>query len=200
MSLTVPLSFLVVGRLVLRRDPEHIEGRLLLGVGLAWAVTIDLWLPGAWVVPLGLMGTQLLLRYPDGALPSPRWAWFATTCTWVVVLVALGLTVSSESLPDGRPNPLVVPWLQPLVALPLLLVFAILVSVGSIVVRYRRATDRTRAQIRWLSVAAVAVVAVYVVAILASLGYDATHEVDSLQSNWFDAHYPLWVVGLQVAA
>src|SRR4029078_12865182 len=69
-----------------------------------------------------------------------------------------------------------------------------------IVLRYRRATDRTRAQIRWLAVAAVGVVAVYCVAILASCAYDATHDVDSMRSNWFDPHYPVWVVGLQVGA
>jgi hypothetical protein len=199
-ALVVPVSFLVVGWLVLRRYPEHVEGRLLLGVGLAWALTIDLWLPGAWVVPLGLMGTHLLLRYPDGQLPSPRWQRFATTCTWLVVVVAVLVTLAASSTPDGRANPLFVRWLQPLAVLPVLLVGAIVVSVGSIVVRYRRSTDRTRAQIRWLAVAAVGVVLVYALAIVVSLVYDAVHQVDSLQANWFDRHYPVWVLSLQVGA
>ena len=69
-ALALPVSFLAVGWLVLRRYPDNVEGRLLLGAGLAWAVAIDLQLAGAWVLPIGLMGTHLLLRYPDGRLPS----------------------------------------------------------------------------------------------------------------------------------
>jgi hypothetical protein len=198
--LALPVSFLTVGWLVVRRYPDNVEGRLLLGVGLAWAVTINLQLAGAWVVPVGLMGTHLLLRYPDGRLPSVRWAWFATTCTALLVLVPVLVTTASESTPNGHRNPLYVPWTQALVFLPAILLVAMLGSVASIVVRYRRADDRTRAQIRWLAVAAVAIVAIYCVAIAASFTYDAAHQVDTLHSNWFDAHYPLWLLGLQLSA
>ena len=199
-ALALPVSFLAVGWLVLRRYPDNVEGRLLLGAGLAWAVAIDLQLAGAWVLPIGLMGTHLLLRYPDGRLPSPGWGWFATTCTVLIVCGTVFVTTASVSTPDGGPNPFYLSWTQSLVFLPVVLLGAMLVSVGSVVVRYRRASDRTRAQIRWLAVAAVAVVAVYVVAIVSTLTYDAGHQVDRLHANWFDAHYPLWVLVLQTGA
>jgi hypothetical protein len=93
-----------------------------------------------------------------------------------------------------------VPWTEAFVVLPVVLVGAIVVSVASIVVRYRRASDRTRAQIRWLAVAAVLIVVIYCAALVASLGYDARHPVGGLDSNWFDPHYPLWVLALQLGA
>jgi hypothetical protein len=112
------LSFAVVGVVIASRRPENPIGFVLLAIGAAWqfefladgyaryALETD---PGSppwpelvlavtswWFVPaVGLMGTFLLLLFPDGRLPSPRWrmwAWFSAT-TMVITSVATIITV-----------------------------------------------------------------------------------------------------------
>jgi hypothetical protein len=89
-------SFSVVGVLIASRRPRNPIGWILLADGLAWALSAvagnyvqyglvthpgsvprpDLalalsdWL---WVPGVGLIGTYLLLLFPNGRLPSPRW-------------------------------------------------------------------------------------------------------------------------------
>ena len=88
--------FPVVGLLITKRDARNTIGWLMLAIGLvwAWSAVADLYvvygahthpgsLPGvalvaalagwAWVGAIGLMGTFLVLLFPDGRLPSRRW-------------------------------------------------------------------------------------------------------------------------------
>jgi hypothetical protein len=92
--------FPLVGLLIVRRQPRNTVGWLLLGVGLVWAVggATDNYArygllinPGSlpepavaavinaviWAPAIGLMGTFVILLYPDGRLPSQRWRWVA---------------------------------------------------------------------------------------------------------------------------
>ena len=198
LTLVIPISFLAVGWLILRRYPDHVEGRLLLTIGLAWAVILVLPFDGGWVVPVGLMGTHLLLRYPDGRLPSTRWRWFARWCTVMIIVLAVVITTSSQVTSQGIPNGYYVPWTQALVFLIVLFPLSLVVSVGSVFVRYRRSSALARTQIRWLAAAATVIVVLYCAALVASLGYDAQHQLDSTDSNWFAAQYPAWLVTLQM--
>lgn len=199
-TLLVPISFLTVGALVTRREPANVEGRLLLGVGLAWALILVTPFPGAWVVPVGLMGTHLILRFPDGRLPSPRWRWFSYWCTFMIVALTVIITTASRLNDDGSVNPYFVSWTQGLAILLAALPLTLVTCVVSVVVRYRRANDTARAQIRWLAAAAAAIAVIYTAALTVSFTYDAMYQIESTKSSWFQSHYPWWVLTLEMAA
>src|ERR671918_1163026 len=113
--LIVPLSFSVVGLLVALRRPRNPIGWIQLAVGIAWAaltvteayaarvqapdvgalprsdlvVALGGW---AWVPAVGLVGTFLVLLFPDGRLPSPRWrlvAWLSAIDLALIVPTAI---------------------------------------------------------------------------------------------------------------
>src|SRR5207248_1219916 len=59
----------------------------------------------SWVPPILLMGTSLLLRFPDGRLFSPRWRKVEWIALVTLVIVVLGITFSPGNLADfGYPN------------------------------------------------------------------------------------------------
>jgi hypothetical protein len=113
---------------------------------------IDTW---PWLLPVGLMLTQIPLRFPTGQLPSPKWRWFSWySVAALVASTALLSTMTAEVYP-GLPNPVHLPGIagqlppQIIVAVSLFPV-AVIGSLGSLVVRYRRADAPTRAQVRWV--------------------------------------------------
>ena len=68
-----------------------------------------LMVPGnVWVVALGLIGTQLPLRLPDGRLPSPRWIWFSRVTLALIAVACVGMAVQPGRVNDlaGTSNPL----------------------------------------------------------------------------------------------
>ncbi len=118
------LAFPLVGLLVATRRRTSPIGWLLLVIGLGWAVIVGTGgyadyglkhhagsLPradvaagigqAAWAVPVGLMGTFLLLLFPTGHLPSRRWRAVGYAAAFAIV----GCTVVSLLQPgadDGR--------------------------------------------------------------------------------------------------
>jgi hypothetical protein len=80
------------------------------------AVAITGW---TWIPSVGLAGTFLLLLFPDGHLPSPRWRWFAWVVGVGMGVVALTVTLGSKTLADnGYPhvaNPLFIEGIAPVV-------------------------------------------------------------------------------------
>jgi signal transduction histidine kinase len=175
------LTFPAVGFFVLRRRPEARLAWLMVGMGLAaailgpvqgygaYAIEHDLPLgplalaiggPG-WVPFIGVSGFLLLL-FPDGHLPSPRWRWFAWSCGVGLTIVFVTIWFYPGDFADsGYPeivNPIGVRALEPILdAFLFLLLSAPLVVIGgfvSLVVRMRRTTDDVvRHQIRWLAYA-----------------------------------------------
>jgi hypothetical protein len=129
----------------------------------------------AWWSPLGLLPAvfilfpTVVLHFPDGKLPGPRWRW---PFRIVAAVLVLGLFLQAIapwpfSPVDGRfGNPFAVPGVPSGLlavgeATTVLAVLAgLLLALASIVVRFRRSQTLERAQIKWL-VAAVALNCVF---------------------------------------
>jgi hypothetical protein len=111
----------------------------------------DTW---AWLPPIGLLLTQVPLRFPDGALPTPRWRWFSWYTIVTLVIVSAALSMGSVEVYPGIANPVHMAELisNPLVLLACFgaLAIAFVGSLASLVVRYRRAAAVERAQLRWM--------------------------------------------------
>jgi signal transduction histidine kinase len=195
------LTFPVVGFFVVARRPDALLGWLMVAMGVgaalfgvftgygAYAVTHDLPYgpvalalggPG-WVPFIGISG-YLLLLFPDGRLPSPRWRWFSWTCGVALSLVVVFIWFFPGDFADsgfpGIENPLGIDALAPFVDGPftLLLFAAPLLVVGgfvSLVGRMRRTTDDVvRHQIRWLAYAASVMAVFFVMSFLPGLDND----------------------------
>jgi signal transduction histidine kinase len=189
------ILFPIVGVLIASRRPANALGWLMLAIGIfafepisgygvyalasgapggAAAIAATSW---TWIPSVGLAGTFLLLLFPDGHLPSPRWRWFAWVIAVGMCLVALSVTFGAETLADnGHPkvaNPLFAAGLEPfftaLIASLAVIPIGILGSALSLVVRFRRADPTERLQIRWLASAATVVGVVFAITMLASV-------------------------------
>ncbi|MGH2572683.1 MAG: histidine kinase, partial [Actinomycetota bacterium] len=174
----------LVGALIASRRPENPIGWILLagsaGVGVAffaqeyafyalvtnprsapggeWAA----WVSGfAWVVAVIPMIVFLLLLFPDGRLPSPRWrpvAWVSAA----IIAMSFLLVAFSPELDFDVPieSPVGIETLRGVadvafaVLLPIL-VATIVASALSLVIRFRRAHGEEREQIKWLVFAAI---------------------------------------------
>jgi hypothetical protein len=195
-------SFSAVGVLIAVRLPRNAIGWLLLVIGLSWGLVVatDGYLiratelsPGSlpnpslvavisgslWIPPVGLMGNYLILLFPDGHLPSPRWrplAWIAAGAlllSWIAIVFSPG-SLADVGLP-GETNPLGVESLETLlVALQLTIVLipiTIVASAVALVGRYRRSRAEERVQLKWLTAAGATVACLYLVAMAGSLTY-----------------------------
>jgi signal transduction histidine kinase len=207
------LAFPVVGFVVLQKRPRNTLGWLMLAIGLPAAIPFQDYaeyalvkgLPGAtvglalsepgWVPLIGISGFLLLL-FPDGHLPTPRWRWFAWLCGIGLVLLSLAVLFGPGTFGDiGHPeiqNPLGLHVLDLLGGwIYVTTIFAPLVVVGGAVAvfrRLRRARDPVeRQQLRWLAWAAVLIAGAYVFAFIPELIFG------SEQSNWNDVFASLAV-------
>ncbi|WP_283135377.1 sensor histidine kinase [Rhizohabitans arisaemae] len=115
--------------------------------------------------PLLILVTPLvLLFFPDGRLPSPRWRWAAGLSLGAGALAVLifmtipwriqspgrswpGLDLTSLPVPDGV-------WHVLLPAAPALILLSLPVPVASFVHRFRGSSGARRAQLRWMLLAA----------------------------------------------
>ena len=189
-------SAAAVGALVAGRRPRHPVGWLLLGVALsvAFNALVEPYveyglvvrpgsLPGAvyllpflyssFLVALACAGFVLLLT-PTGALPSPRWRWWARVAAVAPAVTVLGFAVQPDPLaPEYLGNPVAVPALAPALLVAALTGMAVtaaglLVGAGSLVLRFRRARGIERLQLRWLALAGACASALVLVALVAA--------------------------------
>jgi hypothetical protein len=190
------LTFITVGAYLAGRRPANAVGWLLLAWGMVMAfgsfvgAYVDRGLvrdpgsvPGAawaawaegvvWHPAFGLL-TFLLLLFPHGRLPSPRWRPFA------VLTVAAYLTLSLSAAFSPGAVELYYPEVTPPVRLPVAgladIVFGWLLpgqllllatALVSLVLRLRRATGEERQQLKWFVYTVVTVVTVFVTTTLA---------------------------------
>lgn len=144
-------------------------GSLPGGNGMAW-VGSWAWMPG--ILPLT---TLLLLLFPHGELPSPKWRPLA----WGVLAVLIVAVASAALAPDsaGFPppaNPVAITSLPGLSALARASIGASLLlgplCLAGLVAHYRRTPMKRRIQLRWFLVAAVLAVLAPFAGIVLPLG------------------------------
>jgi hypothetical protein len=191
------LAFPIVGALIASKRPENPIGWICLISGLFWMfiavsdpltayslattgsapgpVMFDALTLWSWALPLGLLGTFMVMLFPDGRLPSRRWRPLAYLSGTAILLASVALTVEPGPLPHrgGVRNPLGIeghPWVQAVgAACVLLLALCILASAVSIIWRYRHSGGEIRQQIKWLAFAASFVGVTYLSALIGGI-------------------------------
>jgi signal transduction histidine kinase len=192
------VGFGVLGGLVAGRRPQLPLGWLMLAAGLSgafssacdafawWALgnghralaETAYWVAGwSWAPGYLLPVTLVLLLFPTGRPPSPRWRPVVALSWAVVVMATAGWALTPYDEQDFAPPPafadaepvLAVPGAGILltVVLPLFLVCAV-ASVASVVVRWRRAEpgSHERDQLSWLVLAAAVLAGLLAIALV----------------------------------
>lgn len=141
----------------------HDASRSLPGQG--WAIWMSEWM---WAPAWSLAPTLVLLVFPTGRLPSPRWRPVAAAAVLTAVLNSVGWALMPpfhndiEGLhPPGYQNPVPSSLAIADAAVSAGLLLALLTTVASLTAllqRYRSATGAERQQLEWVLVAAVAFV------------------------------------------
>jgi hypothetical protein len=179
LTLVTVLAFSVVGAVVASRRPRNAIGWLFCSVGLVEGLDTlargyaEYWLTSgwgprslgetaawfsswAWIMSGGVPVTFLLLLFPDGRLPSPRWrpvGWLAGLGT---IGLFMGYALQAGPLEDfpqivnpyGIDSPIVG---TVTVAGGLVVVGSFVASAISLIVRARHASSEQRQQIKWLA-------------------------------------------------
>jgi hypothetical protein len=139
---------------------------------VAWARPV-VWVGGFVFAPLLALTALILLLFPDGRPPSPRWR----PLIWAIAAVCLPATVAGalfEHPPPAPPNPLAVggtaaPLVEAVANAGVVLLFlAVLAAAGSLLARFRRSRGQQRQQLKWLAYGG-AFLAAIIVADLVSL-------------------------------
>jgi hypothetical protein len=185
------LAFSVVGAIVASRQPRNAIGWLFCGVGVTIGLSsfageyAEFWLAGgfgtgalgetaawfsswSWTLLVFVPTTFLLLLFPDGQLPSPRWRPVAWCAALGLIGFLAGITLEPGPLeefprimnPYGVDGPLLH---ASAIAGAVLASASMVASAVSLIVRMRRAGRAERQQIKWLAYGgAVVVGAVFV--------------------------------------
>jgi signal transduction histidine kinase len=196
-------AFPIIGYVLAIRQPENAIGWVMLGMGVALGLPMAAYGtyaihggPGGrdlgllleaidqpmWIPLVAIPATFLLLLFPDGHLPSPRWRWFARVLGGGLAFIFLAILVDPAPIEGGTlpmaPNPLGLEFLRPFLSFALFTIFIIPIgavgSLLSLVLRFRRSKGIERLQLRWLVTASSVVAVVYSAVILLSLGGEWT--------------------------
>jgi hypothetical protein len=224
------LAFPLVGALVASRRPHNPIGWLCLTVGIFWMLAImsgsyamyglQVTSPGTVPFPAaigslgeelapatgGLIGTYLLLLFPDGRLPSRRWRSLAWLSGAVIVSIVVSGVLTPGRLQDlGRVgNPFGLeeyPWIADAAqGVTLLLPLCILASAISLVLRFLRSGGEEREQIKWLAFAALILGLGFSSFVIPGiLAPEATGGANSLWENLLEDAVTLSFAGVPVA-
>ncbi|HEY6410055.1 MAG TPA: hypothetical protein VIY29_21570, partial [Ktedonobacteraceae bacterium] len=199
----VLLAFATVGSLVASRRPQNPIGWIFCISALLWAlgdlllqyttyalITVPGSLPagallgvfGDWIRGMGwfLVLTFLLLLFPNGHLPSPRWRFLA----WLIagLLAAYSIALLLSPFPYANIDPGLATVRNPqgilvandlfdrLANFSLLLLYATIIAcIISVVLRFRRARGEERQQLKWFAYGMTLSILMLIVIIIAML-------------------------------
>jgi hypothetical protein len=206
------VAFSLVGALVAGRQPSNPIGWILCTVGLSTGMVsftdeyarYALWtapgsLPGGllmawltawvWVGGIPLLTTFLLLLFPDGRLPSPRWRPVAWLSALPIVLLCGPIAIlywpqrSPGLVEPGRFDQPAEGWIVPLLSiLGILIPVCGLACVSALILRFRRARGVERQQLKWFVFAGALTLAAFLT-------------VDQLRG--YGVQVPLWLIAMQ---
>jgi hypothetical protein len=195
----VPAAYALVGPLMVSRRPDNAVGWLLCATGLAIAASTftrtyasyarDISLPGAQAAgflfninPGVAPAIFVVLLFPDGRPPSPRWrpvVWLAGA--QIALVVVMGALRSGGADPLGIELPAGV--FKALSVLDTVLLVGIIVgAVASVAFRLRRAHGDERQQIKWF---------IYAVSVIGAGGLASV----LLPSPWSDVFWGVTLLG-----
>ena len=211
------LVFPVVGALIVSRRSRNAVGWIMLGIGAGVGLSEILGAyalyglsvrPGSlprpdvalaldapmWVPFIGLMGTFLILLFPNGRLPSRGWRPWAWFCAAAMILSYAAILVQPYSfVQEGYPNvsnPFAVGALEPIGGALLAVLVSIPVGIVGCAValtrRYRRSQGRDRLQLKWLAAAGGLVAVVYAIGMAASLPFNVMGRAPPDWVEFFD--------------
>ena len=216
-------AFAVVGGLISSRRPGNAIGWLLSTIGLMFALVVasstgarwglrgehlpqGFWewasiAANAWVVALGLIGTQLALRLPDGRLPSERWRWFSRVTVVLIAVSVVGMSTTRERVEgvSGTSNPIGNAALQQLSPVFLLVVLSFPVAITALVLRYRRSSGRERAQLRWVAFSGAVFVSVYVFTLTTLAFVDEDSTLATVVTSFAQVSFAAFPIGIGFA-
>jgi hypothetical protein len=173
-SVIFVLVFSSVGALVASRRPGNPIGWIMCLAGLAYGVggacvsyveslnpgergslgTAAEWVSSwVWMIGIGPVVTLLLLLFPSGRLPSPRWRPVAAAGAGGLALLVIGIALTPGRFEGSSiENPLGVSGAGVAAAVgSVLLIAAAPASIASLVVRYRHGHHEERQQLKWLT-------------------------------------------------
>lgn len=173
-------AFPLVGVVIAYRRPGNRIAWLCLVVGLAWGLDQTLWglalsglaNPGTvpapeilatvadpmWVPGIFTVCTFILLLFPDGTLPSPRWTWLLWLTSLVLPATYVVHIFQPETSSYGRPtiaNPMAVFGTETFETAQwvfmVLLLACVVGSVVALTMRFRVSSGVQRQQLKWLA-------------------------------------------------
>src|SRR5215218_3018903 len=207
--LATVLTFSVVGAIIASRQPRNAIGWIFCGIGLvvglnslaggyaeyrlaggsaagSLAETAAWYASWSWTLWVYVPTSFLLLLFPDGRLPSPRWRPVAWCAALGVISFVAGNALEPGPLGDfpriTNPYGVDSPILDAIASAGYILAGASMVaSAVSLIVRMRRAGRAQRQQIKWLAYGGALVVgAVFVSGVISIWSGDAAIAVISL--------------------
>ncbi len=175
------LSFSTVGALITAHYPRHPVGWIYTAIGLNFGLNnllnayadraltnaagwpggvLALWFGWLWDINLMLLGTFLLLYFPTGRLPSARWKHVAGL-TWLGIgfhLVAVAFT-PGQMQDYAVDNPIGITSAKGVLSLAdtiglIVVAVCMLLSILSVVLRFRHSLQIERLQIKWFAFSA----------------------------------------------
>jgi len=177
----VAIVYVAAGTLLVSRLPANPIGWIVIGIGFFQGLNLltsgyadfafardgnplaigglSGWASGwTWAPSIGLLVTFLILLFPDGHPPSPRWRPVGWLAGAGIVVGVVGIMIGGWSLRHGAfrdPNSGPTGIGAGIAAFGLLMVgIAAALSIASLVVRFRRSVDDERQQLRWFLFAA----------------------------------------------
>jgi hypothetical protein len=200
-TLATELTFSMVGAIIASRQPRNAIGWIFCGVGLTVALNsfaggyAEYWLAGGsgprslaetaawfsswtWIILVFVPTSFLLLLFPNGRPPSPRWRPVAWCAAVGIAGFAAGIALEPGPLEDypqiTNPYGVDSPILTVGYAGAILAAASMVASAVSLIVRMRRAGSEQRQQIKWLAYGgALVVCAVFAGGVLSIWSQDA---------------------------